>query len=311
MAATARDGRGPNEDHIGHCGQEIVGWSAIHRNTHDTHEITRNPRGRASQWRRRKMTWTKIVVAWSRAVFELGGVCVRLDILTVPIILVSQKGLPRHFFASCIETLPHRYHPESQKLEHCHVVDPHPAEHLDDALAVFFHGASGHLPPLIPHPCCLCFSPLAHPIPETPHTSTAHCSFTTEDVLELHVHGGRAVINAVLTALGCILVCRLASPGEFTHRAYDGGRLDLTQVEGLRDLVDADTESQQRAALRVTGVGAPVSPSFPSINPWSRQWSVALQPGPHSSPNPCAKPTQDMLAGVTSTPTRTCCAWPH
>ena len=96
---------------------------------------------------------------------------------------------------------------------------------------------------------------------------TAPRSFTTEDVLELHVHGGRAVVGAVLAAIGRIPACRLAAPGEFTRRAYEGGRLDLTQVEGLRDLVDADTESQRRAALRVAGVGAPASFLPPSLNP--------------------------------------------
>ena len=71
------------------------------------------------------------------------------------------------------------------------------------------------------------------------------------------MHGGRAVIGAVLAALARVPGCRPAAPGEFTRRAYEGGRLDLTQVEGLRDLVEADTESQRRAALRVAGVGAP------------------------------------------------------
>jgi len=84
---------------------------------------------------------------------------------------------------------------------------------------------------------------------------TAPRSFTTEDVLELHVHGGRAVVGAVLAALARVPGCRPAAAGEFTRRAYEGGRLDLTQVEGLRDLVDADTESQRRAALRVARVG--------------------------------------------------------
>ena len=99
--------------------------------------------------------------------------------------------------------------------------------------------------------------------PPTLHVRTAAPrSFTTEDVIELHVHGGRAVINAVLSALGRIPTCRPASPGEFARRAFEGGRLDLTQVEGLRDLVDADTESQRRAALRVAGVGA-LLPPFP------------------------------------------------
>jgi tRNA modification GTPase len=87
---------------------------------------------------------------------------------------------------------------------------------------------------------------------------TAPRSFTSEDVLELHLHGGCAVISAVLAALARIPGCRPATPGEFTRRAFEGGRLDLTQVEGLLDLVDAETESQRRAALRVAGVGTPM-----------------------------------------------------
>jgi tRNA modification GTPase len=62
----------------------------------------------------------------------------------------------------------------------------------------------------------------------------------------------------VLTALARIPGCRPAAPGEFTRRAFEAGRLDLTQVEGLLDLVDAETESQRRAALRVAGVGTPI-----------------------------------------------------
>jgi tRNA modification GTPase len=74
-------------------------------------------------------------------------------------------------------------------------------------------------------------------------------SFTGEDVAELHVHGGVATIAAVATALqGCGL--RLAGPGEFTRRAFENGKLDLTAAEGLADLVDAETEGQRRQALR-------------------------------------------------------------
>ncbi|KAH9180038.1 tRNA modification GTPase TrmE [Lactarius sanguifluus] len=94
--------------------------------------------------------------------------------------------------------------PEPWKLERCHIVDPHTSEILDEALAVFFR---------------------------------APRSFTTEDVLELHVHGGRAVVGALLAALARFPGCRPAAAGEFTRRAYEGGRLDLTQ-------------SQRRAALR-------------------------------------------------------------
>ena len=75
-------------------------------------------------------------------------------------------------------------------------------------------------------------------------------SFTGEDVLELHVHGGRAVIAALLEALSGLAGLRPADPGEFTRRAFLNGRLDLTAVEGLADLIDAETRAQARQALR-------------------------------------------------------------
>ena len=78
----------------------------------------------------------------------------------------------------------------------------------------------------------------------------APASFTGEDVAELHVHGGRAVIEAVLAALAAVDGLRLAEPGEFTRRAFDHDKLDLTEVEGLADLIDAETEGQRRQALR-------------------------------------------------------------
>jgi tRNA modification GTPase len=75
-------------------------------------------------------------------------------------------------------------------------------------------------------------------------------SETGEDVAELQVHGGRAVVAAVLNALGKLEGFRHADAGEFTRRAFDNGRLDLTAVEGLADLVAAETEAQRRPALR-------------------------------------------------------------
>jgi tRNA modification GTPase len=75
-------------------------------------------------------------------------------------------------------------------------------------------------------------------------------SETGEDVAEFQVHGGRAVIAAVLAALGRIEGLRPAAPGEFTRRAFENGRLDLTAVEGLADLIYAETEAQRRQAYR-------------------------------------------------------------
>lgn len=80
-------------------------------------------------------------------------------------------------------------------------------------------------------------------------------SFTREDVVELHLHSGRAIISSVLAALSHFEFCRPAEPGEFTQRAFQNGRLDLTQVEGLKDLLDAETDAQRRIALRAAGVG--------------------------------------------------------
>lgn len=78
-------------------------------------------------------------------------------------------------------------------------------------------------------------------------------SETGEDMAELQVHGGRAVIAAVLGAIGGIDGCRLAEPGEFARRAFENGKLDLTGVEGLADLIDAETAAQRRQALRQVG----------------------------------------------------------
>ena len=73
---------------------------------------------------------------------------------------------------------------------------------------------------------------------------------TGEDCAELQLHGGRAVVRAVSAALGGMAGLRAAEPGEFTRRALENGRLDLTEAEGLADLLAADTESQRRAAIR-------------------------------------------------------------
>lgn len=100
------------------------------------------------------------------------------------------------------------------------VVDPVTDEKLDDGIVLFFQGPK---------------------------------SFTTEDTLELQVHSGRAVLTSVLSALSKLPYCRPAGPGEFTRRAFEAGKLDLTQVEGLRDLIDAETEVQRRVAVGGAG----------------------------------------------------------
>jgi len=76
-------------------------------------------------------------------------------------------------------------------------------------------------------------------------------SFTGEESAELHLHGSIAVVGMVLGELAHMDGFRLAEPGEFTRRALENERLDLAQIEGLADLIDAETEAQQRQALRV------------------------------------------------------------
>jgi tRNA modification GTPase len=107
--------------------------------------------------------------------------------------------------------------PEPRKAALVRVRDPGNREVIDEALALWFPGPN---------------------------------SETGEDVAELQLHGGRAVIAAVLGALGQIEGLRPAEAGEFTRRAFENGRLDLTAVEGLADLIYAETEAQRRQAYR-------------------------------------------------------------
>jgi tRNA modification GTPase len=107
--------------------------------------------------------------------------------------------------------------PEPRKAALAHVRDPASGESIDQALALWFPG---------------------------PHSETG------EDAAELQLHGGRAVIAAVLAALGKLEGFRMAEPGEFTRRAFENGRLDLTQVEALADLVFAETQAQRRQAFQ-------------------------------------------------------------
>ena len=107
--------------------------------------------------------------------------------------------------------------PEARNAALARVRDPFTGETIDEALALWF------------------------PEPK---------SETGEDVAELQVHGGRAVIASVVSALGKIEGLRPAEAGEFTRRAFENGRLDLTAVEGLADLIYAETEAQRRQAFR-------------------------------------------------------------
>ena len=82
----------------------------------------------------------------------------------------------------------------------------------------------------------------------------APASFTGEDVVELHVHGGAAVVRDILAALDGLPQYRIADRGEFAQRAFHNDKLDLTEIEGLADLINAETEMQRRIALQQAGV---------------------------------------------------------
>lgn len=97
------------------------------------------------------------------------------------------------------------------------IIHPRTAEHLDSGVVLWF------------------------PAPK---------SFTGEDVAELQLHGSVAVVRAVLGALAEIPGCRQAEPGEFARRAFENGKIDLVEAEGLADLIEAETEAQRRQALR-------------------------------------------------------------
>lgn len=117
------------------------------------------------------------------------------------------------------------------KLHRCHIVHPKNKSLIDDGLAVYFQGML-HLPSFSKN-----------------NSSTAPYSYTTHPTVELHIHSGRALISSLLSSLSTLPTLRPAEPGEFTRQALLGGRLDLTQVEGLHDLIEADTEVQRVWAL--------------------------------------------------------------
>ena len=78
-------------------------------------------------------------------------------------------------------------------------------------------------------------------------------SFTGEEVVELHLHGGLAVVDSVIDGLGKIAGLRLAEPGEFSRRAVENGKFDLSAAEGIADLIEAETSAQRKQALRQMG----------------------------------------------------------
>jgi tRNA modification GTPase len=130
----------------------------------------------------------------------------------VAVIRVSGPGS-----AQALRDLAGLVNPAPRRAVRCRLVDPVAGDVLDDGLALWFPGPA---------------------------------SFTGEDVVEFHIHGGRATVQAVCAVLATRKGYRIAEPGEFTRRAFDNGKLDLTRVEGLSDLIAAETEAQRKQALR-------------------------------------------------------------
>ena len=132
----------------------------------------------------------------------------------VAVIRVSGPGT-----REIVETLAGKV-PQPRKTMLAKLRDPETKDVLDEALVLYFEGPS---------------------------------SFTGEDVAEFQCHGGRAVVSSLLSVLSRFSNCRPAEAGEFTRRAFDRGRMDLTEVEGLADLIAAETESQRKQAVRQMG----------------------------------------------------------
>ncbi len=119
--------------------------------------------------------------------------------------------------ADILRTLTGKPLPSPRYATRASLCDPQDYEALDDGLVLWFPGPA---------------------------------SFTGEDIVELHLHGGRATVEAVCDALGRFENCRFAEPGEFSRRAFDNEKLDLTEIEGLADLIAAETEAQRKQALQ-------------------------------------------------------------
>ncbi len=112
----------------------------------------------------------------------------------------------------------------------------------------------------LPQPRRACLTPLRDPSGELIDQAIAlyfqaPASYTGEDTLELFLHGGPAIIQHALDTLTAIEGVRLAGPGEFTRRAFEAGKLDLTQAEAVADLIEAETLGQKRQALRQASGG--------------------------------------------------------
>lgn len=138
-----------------------------------------------------------------------------------PDALTAYRALVQPHPTSTLRTGEQSVSPKPWHLHRCSVCYPGTETIIDDGLAVFFRGPR---------------------------------SYTGLDTLELQLHSGRAVSAAILQALSSVPGLRPAEPGEFTRTALRNGKIDLTQAEGLRDLLDAETEAQRKLARAVASV---------------------------------------------------------
>jgi len=125
-----------------------------------------------------------------------------------------------HLALTALKTLSRKSHFEPNMMTRTNFFDPNTSELLDKGLAVFFAKPN---------------------------------SFTGEDVVEIHIHGGISTVNLVLKTLGSIDQLRLAEPGEFSKRAFINNKMDLTAIEAMGDLINAQTEAQHNQALSQMG----------------------------------------------------------
>ena len=125
-----------------------------------------------------------------------------------------------HLALTALKTLSRKSHFERNVMTRTNFFDPSTSELIDKGLAVFFSKPN---------------------------------SFTGEDVVEIHIHGGISTVNLALKALGSIDQLRLAEPGEFSKRAFINNKMDLTAIEAMGDLINAQTEAQHRQALNHMG----------------------------------------------------------
>lgn len=121
------------------------------------------------------------------------------------------------------------------------IVSPRTNEKLDEGIIIYFPGISQ-------------LSSTRFRVYVLKISSVADSSLTAQDIIEYHLHGSTAVMRSVLQGLSTLRGFRPAEPGEFTRLAFDNGRMDLTEVEGFRDLIESETEEQRKLAIRQASV---------------------------------------------------------